>query len=66
MHVSDYKKQLSEAIRVLEPKSPAAFSIWGRPEQCMMILTIYEVLVKHGCIKDHDITKTPFLLSLDL
>ena len=32
MIVPDYKRQIAECFRVLQPNSKACFTVWGRPE----------------------------------
>ena len=64
-HVENYKKQISESARVLQPKSFAGFSIPGRPDHSLMMSSIHEILAKHGFIKEIDYSKTHFYLSLD-
>lgn len=38
MIVKDYKRQISEAYRVLKPGSRACFSVWGRKEKSLQFM----------------------------
>jgi len=55
MLVNNYKNQISECYRVLQPGGKAGFTTFGRPENCNYATFIPEVLKDLG----HDIEKLP-------
>lgn len=40
MIVPNNKLQISECYRVLKPNSHACFTVWGRPERCLLFNAI--------------------------
>ncbi|CAI2376163.1 unnamed protein product [Moneuplotes crassus] len=48
MIVPNYKNQLTEAYRVVEEGGAAAFSVWGREENCTMLTFVCEVFKEAG------------------
>ena len=46
--VNDYKKMLSEALRVLKKGAKAGFSLWGRRENITIYPLLEGVMERHG------------------
>jgi hypothetical protein len=46
--VHDYKRQLSEALRVSQPGSKMGFSVWGLRQNILIYPLVEEILERHG------------------